>query len=194
MQYGYTHFVVLEEILIDVVLHRILDFENFKIQNSEAKEMGEHPKRRKDKYNPYTIYEKEGKYYITFKDSQGKRNCLEVDKELYETFNDFELEDLSYLNILDRHLEQSEVWEVSLNARAVEVPETIEEIVLRNIQNEKVHRAIEQLPEVQKRRIEMYFFDEMTYEEIAVREKCKHPAVVKSVKIALEKMKRILVG
>ena len=156
--------------------------------------MGEYPKRRKDKYNPYTIYEEEGKYYITFKDGQGQRNCFEVDRELYGAFNEFELEDLSYLNIWDRHLEQSEVWETSLNERAVEVPETVEEIVLRNIQNEKVHRAIEQLPEVQKRRIRMYFFEGMTYEEIAVKEKCKHPAVVKSVKAALEKLKRILVG
>ena len=154
--------------------------------------MGEYPKRRKDKYNTYTIYEEEGKYYITFRDGQGQRNCFEIGRELYDAFNDFELEDLSYLNIWDRHLEQSEVWETSLNERAVEVPETVEEIVLRNIQNEKVHRAIEQLPEVQKRRIKMYFFEGMTYEEIAVKEKCKHPAVVKSVKTALEKMKGIL--
>ena len=154
--------------------------------------MGEYPKRRKDKYNPYSIYEEKGKYYITFKDGQGQRNCFEVDRELYDAFNDFELEDLSYLNIWDRHLEHSEVWETSLNERAVEVPETVEEIVLRNIQNEKVHRAIEQLPEVQKRRIRMYFFEGMTYEEIAVKEKCKHPAVVKSVKAALENLKNIL--
>ena len=117
--------------------------------------MGEHPKRRKDKYNPYTIYEKEGKYYIIFKDSHGQRNCLEVEKELYEAFDDFELEDLSYLNVWDRHMEQSEVWESTLNERAVEVPETVEEIVLRNIQNEKVHNVIKQLPEVQKRRIKI---------------------------------------
>lgn len=155
--------------------------------------MGEHPKRRKDKYNPYTIYEKDGKYYITIKDSQVKRNCLEVGKEIYDAFNNFELEDLSYLNIWDRHLEQSEVWETSLNERAVGVPETVEEIVLRNIQNEKVHNAIKQLPEVQKRRVKMYFFEGMTYEEIAIKEKCKHPAVVKSVKAALEKLRIILV-
>lgn len=56
----------------------------------------------------------------------------------------------------------------------------------------KVHRAIEQLPEVQKRRIRMYFFEGMTHEEIAIKEKCKHPAVVKSVKVALDKIKKFL--
>ena len=31
---------------------------------------GRHPKRRKDKYNPYQIYEKDGKHYILFKDGE----------------------------------------------------------------------------------------------------------------------------
>lgn len=89
-------------------------------------------------------------------------------------------------------MEQSEVREPTLNERAVKVPESVEEIVFRNIQNEKIHRALEQLPEIQKRRIIMYFFEGMTYEEIATIEECKHPAVVKSVKAALEKLKNIL--
>ncbi len=28
---------------------------------------GNRPKRRKDKYNPYTIFEKDGQYYVSFK-------------------------------------------------------------------------------------------------------------------------------
>lgn len=154
--------------------------------------MGEHPKRRKDKYNPYTIYENEGTYFISFRDGQGKMNKMEISEELYAAFNEFELADLSYLNVWDRHIEQSDVWEPTLHERAVEVQESVEDIVLRNLQNEKVHSAIEQLPEVQKRRIKMYFFEGMTYEEIAERERCKHPAVLKSVKAALEKLRTIL--
>lgn len=53
-------------------------------------------------------------------------NRFEISKELYDTFDAFELEDLSYLNIWDRHIEQSEVWEPALNERAVEVPESVE--------------------------------------------------------------------
>lgn len=33
---------------------------------------GNHPKRRKDKYNPYKICEWNGHYYIEFKDSENK--------------------------------------------------------------------------------------------------------------------------
>ena len=53
-------------------------------------------------------------------------------------------------------------------------------------------KKLKDLPEIQKRRIIMYFFEGMTYEEIATIEECKHPAVVKSVKAALEKLKNIL--
>ena len=155
--------------------------------------MGERPKRRKDKYNPYSIYEREGKYYISFRDGEGRENRFEISKKLYAAFNEFELEDLSYLNLWDRHIEQSEIWEPTLNERALEIPESVEDIVIRNLQNEKLHNAIEQLPEVQKRRIRMYFFEGMTYEEIADAENCKHPAVIKSVKVALDKLKKILV-
>lgn len=67
--------------------------------------MGEHPKRRKDKYNPYSISEMDGTYFVSFKDGQGVVNKYEITKELYNAFNSFELEDLSYLNVWDRHIE-----------------------------------------------------------------------------------------
>ena len=63
--------------------------------------------------------------------------------------------------------------------RRVEVSKTVEEKVLLKVQNLKLCRAIEQLPEAQKRRIRMYFFEGMTYEEIAVEEKCTNPEMLK---------------
>ncbi len=94
---------------------------------------GNRPKRRKDKYNPYTIFEKDGQYYVSFIDGQGVLHKLEISKVLYDTFDSFELSDLVYLNVVDRHIKQSEVWESTLNVRAVEKPEGIEEVVLKKI-------------------------------------------------------------
>ena len=34
---------------------------------------GKHPKRRKDKYNPYSICERNGSYYIEFLDGEHKK-------------------------------------------------------------------------------------------------------------------------
>lgn len=71
---------------------------------------GRQPKRRKDKYNPYEIYEKDGKYYVSFRNGEKEYKDLEIGKNVYEAFNTFELQDVSHMNVVDRHLEQSEIW------------------------------------------------------------------------------------
>ena len=38
-----------------------------------------HPKRRKDKYNPYTLSLVDGKCYLSFKDGHGFPHKLELD-------------------------------------------------------------------------------------------------------------------
>lgn len=151
---------------------------------------GNYPKRRRDKYNPYQIYKEEGGFHILFKDGQGTLQELEIDERLYKAFNEFELEDLSYLNEWDRHLEQSEVYESTLSRRAFYQPEDLEETVLKRIWIERLHKAIEELPEIQKRRLVLYYFDCLTYEQIARKEGCTKRAVKSSIDYAKEKIKK----
>lgn len=149
-----------------------------------------HPKRRKDKYNPYTIFEFDGKYYISFQDGQGVVQEFEISRELYDTFNDFELADLSYFNIVDRHLERSEVWENTLNARAFYQPKTVEDIVFDNIQIQYLHKAISNLPKKQRRRLILHYFYQLTCVEIAKREKCSTRAVEYSIHGAIINLRK----
>ena len=65
---------------------------------------GRQPKRRKDKYNPYEIYEKDGKYYVSFRNGEKEYKDLEIGKNVYEAFNTFELQDVSHMNVVDRHV------------------------------------------------------------------------------------------
>lgn len=153
---------------------------------------GRHPKRRKDKYNPYSIYEVDEHYYIEFLDGQNINQRFEISKELYEAFDEFELRDISYLHKWDKYIEHSEVWESTLNARAFQEPESVEEIVFQSILKEKLHRAIERLPEVQRCRLILYFFDGMTYEQIARREGCTKMPIKRSIDTAIEKLKKDL--
>ena len=150
------------------------------------------PKRRKDKYNPYTLTEKEGKQLLSFRDGQGVLQELQITKELFEVLNQFELDDLSVLNEWDRHIEHFEQTEQSLNRRAYYKAESVEDAVLRNIEYERLHRAISELPETQRRRLTLYYFRGLTYEQIAEMEGCSHPAVIKSVSAAIEKIRKIL--
>ena len=117
-----------------------------------------HPNRKKDKHNPYTLMIVEGRYYLSFKDGRGVMQNIEIEKVLYDLFNRFELEDISYLNRVSRHIEHSELTENSLNDRVFYKEESLEETVSRCIEYELLHKAISKLPETQRRRLLLYFF------------------------------------
>lgn len=150
------------------------------------------PKRRKDKYNPYTLTEKEDKHFLSFRDGQGVWQEFQITRELFEAMNRFELDDLSILNEWDRHYEHSELTEGSLYDRAVMLPESVEETVFRNLRYEALHKAMEQLPETQRRRLVLYYFKGLTYAQIADKEGCKYQTVQESIYAALKKLKKLL--
>lgn len=150
------------------------------------------PKRRKDKYNPYTLTEKEDKHFLSFWDGQGVWQEFQITRELFEAMNRFELDDLSILNEWDRHYEHSELTEGSLYDRAAILPESVEEIVFRNLRYEALYKAMEQLPETQRRRLVLYYFAGLTYAQIADKEGCKYQTVQESIYAALKKLKKLL--
>ena len=156
--------------------------------------MGERPKRRKHKDNPYTLQycEKTKKYKVSFKDGNGKLQCTVISSVIYEILDRFELDDLKELNEFDNHTEHSEVYEESLHNRALDKPMELEEYVIQKSTFEELHRAIKQLPLVQQRRIKMYYFDEMTMEQIAEKENCSIHSVFVAIQRAIEKLTKIL--
>lgn len=153
---------------------------------------GRHPKRRKDKYNPYSICELNGYYYIEFKDGEKKLQKMKISKELYEAFSSFELRDISYLHKWDKYIEHSEVTDIRRDNASNQTTESVEAIVLRNMEIDALHRAIQKLTEVQKRRVLLYFFEDMTYDQIAVIEGCTKMPVKRSIDQALQKLKKEL--
>jgi len=145
---------------------------------------GNHPNRKKDKLNPYTLSIENNTYYIAFTDGQGIFHKQEISIELYATFNDFELDDISIMNEVSRHLTEADVGEEPLGQRIADPSEPLEDHVYRRIIYQDLHKAIAQLPEIQRRRILLYYFGGYTYEQIAQMEGCKHPAIIKSVAAA----------
>ena len=153
---------------------------------------GTHPNRKKDKLNPYTLSIENNNYYISFTDGQGVFHKQEISMELYAAFNSFELNDISQMNVTSRHIEQSELTEEALNHRAANPPEPVEDHVYRRIMYQELHRAIAQLPAVQRRRILLYYFGGYTYEQIAQMEECTKRAVKFSVDAALKNLREII--
>ena len=115
--------------------------------------------------------------------------CVEIDKPLFDAFDRFELEDISFMHKVDKHYERTEQTEASLNKRAIKPQESVEEIVSQRMEVDKLHQAIARLPEKQRRRLVLYYFGEFTYEQIAEMEGCTKRAVKFSVDIALKNLK-----
>lgn len=144
-----------------------------------------HPKRKKDKYNPYSLQINEDKYVLSFVDGEGHKQILEIDEDLYQLFDSFELEDISWLNEMSRHIEHSELTEQSLNERTAFQFDSLEDVFECSEQYEKLYHSIDLLPLKQKRRLILKFFYNKTIEEIAQIEQSSTRAIDYSLHKAL---------
>jgi len=154
--------------------------------------MVELPKRRKHKDNPYTLKIINNHYYIVFQDGVNVLRTVEVNKILFDQFYQFELDDLKELNEFDRHIEHKELSEESIHNRLSVNSESIDDLLIRESSYEELMNAINKLSNIQKRRIKMYYFDELTEYEIAKFENASQPAIHKSLTLAIENLKEIL--
>ena len=144
---------------------------------------------KKDKYNPYELTVENEKYYVAFVDAQGVHHKERISRELYELFDGFELEDISQLNAISRYQEHSELTEGTLNQRALIHPEPMEDGVYRKIMYDQLHTVIGKLPDIQRRRVLLYYFGGYTYERIAEMEGCTKRAVKFSIDLAIKKLR-----
>ena len=154
--------------------------------------MENRPKRRKHKDNPYELNIIDSKYIVKFKDNKKETHYVEVNAQIYEIFDKFELRDLSELNEYDNHIEHLELYDETLERRIIHKQELIEDVIIRKVTFEKLHYAIQQLSEIEKRRIKMYYFEDKTLEEIAKIENTSHQAISKSLQNSRKKLKNLL--
>ena len=152
------------------------------------------PKRRRKRDNPYNlIYTINKKYIVSFIDSKGLLREVEINEELYNLFDEFELRDLSELNEYDNHIEHSDIiCEETLYKRANYKNESLEDYIMKKFTCEELMKAIKTLPEVQQRRIKKYYFEEKNEYQIALEENASHQAIHKSLVSAKIKLKNIL--
>lgn len=154
--------------------------------------MVKRPVRRKYRDNSYTLnyIEEKNMYTIKFKDVRGYIHEVEVTEEVYRAFNSFELHDIKELNEYDRHIEHSEIIKRTIESRMKYKAISLEDDFVRKNIFEELKNAIQSLPEVQKRRIKKYYFEDKTYEEIAKEEGCSKVAIKYSIDIAIEKISK----
>lgn len=142
----------------------------------------------------YTLeyIENEDKYYISFIDSAKNECRIEIKKEIFNIYIKSKKAYVKIKNETSRHLEQLELTEEEIYNRISHPTESTEEIVIKNIEREKVRKALKSLTETQYRRIELHIINEITIRDVAKLEKVQKKQIEKSLQLGLKKMKKIL--
>lgn len=156
--------------------------------------MDSRPKRRKTRDNPYTLesIEEMKIYRVSFCDNTGKKYTIDINQDIFEVLNQFELDDLKLLNEYDRHIEHLEQSDETLYKKSKIKEKNTETKLLEKFMLENLYKKISELPDIQKRRIKMYFFEDMTLQEIANIEHCSCRAVKYSIDAGLSKLRKNL--
>ena len=128
-------------------------------------------------------------YHISFRDGQGKIQKLCVPYDFYMAFRRLELDERKLENWDWRHMEFSEIYDETLNRRALRLPKDVDELIIEEEQAELLRKAIAVLPEIQRRRFLLYHEYDLNYYQIGAMEYCTPQAVRRSVIIAREKIK-----
>ena len=116
-------------------------------------------------------------------------NKVEVSNIIFNAFNRFELDDISELHKVDKHLDMNPLNEEKLYKNE---DESLDDYIIRKSTYEDLMSAINTLPDIQKRRIKKYYFEEKTQKQIADEEGCNIRAVQYTLNIAIKNLKKLL--
>lgn len=152
------------------------------------------PVRNKSKDNPYTLGYDEDKnvYTVEFNDSNNILHRVEITDNIYRAFDKFELNDVSEIHKYSKYIEHSEIYEETLNKRAIDKQLSVEEIVEHKMDIDDLKLAIDTLTSVQKRRIKKYYFENKTLQQIADEEGCSVMSVKESLDSSINKLRKNL--
>ena len=156
--------------------------------------MDKKPKRRRYKDNPYDlIKDEESKLYlVSFVDGTKTFRTIKVSKEIYDVMDYYEKLDIRQMNEYDRHTEHILLDETELSKRVKNKPIAIDDSIIYQAKLENLMEGINKLPEIQKRRIKKYYFDELNETEIAEQEGTTQQAINYTLTIAKNNLKNFL--
>lgn len=130
------------------------------------------------------------KYFVSFTDGDGEFQRVEINFDIYSALFELNKADRNLTRSDERNLEHSELTDESLIRRAFEKPKGIEEILLEKEMKKLFWQAIGELPEIQRKRLLLYYDYGFTLKEIAIMENCSIPAIKYSIDIAKKKLEQ----
>ncbi len=116
---------------------------------------------------------------------------IEVDQAIADYLEDEERRRIQAEEKSDnRHLSDKEIESYDFDSFVADKPADFVEQIANASEAEYLRRALDFLTETQRRRVQMYFFDGFTYEQIAEFENVNVANIWRSIDGALKKLKK----
>lgn len=128
---------------------------------------------------------------IEYKTATGSRICVEVSTSVKELLEQSDRQIRSQRRQDRRYLDFTPLTDEVLEISLLGVYEDTADLLERMERNARLHKAIGKLTEVQRRRLSLYYFEGLTYSQIAKLEGVSHRAVIYSIEQALKQLKTL---
>lgn len=128
---------------------------------------------------------------IEYKTANGGRICVEVSTSVKELLEQSDRQIRSQRRQDRRYLDFTPLTDEVLEISLLGVYEDTADLLERMERNARLHKAIGKLTEVQRRRLSLYYFEGLTYSQIAKLEGVSHRAVIYSIEQALKQLKTL---
>ncbi len=126
-----------------------------------------------------------------YKDAVGETEYACVTREVYDALADTFRKEAHAQEMKDlRHTTREGYAEGETEELMIPPEETLEDVVIRQIELEILQKAMQSLTEVQKERLHLYFFEGMTVRSIAEKQGVNRNAVWKSIQGTIEQLRR----
>lgn len=126
-----------------------------------------------------------------YKDAIGETEYTYVTKEVYEALTETFRKEAHAQEMRDlRHITKEGYTEGETEDLAFESGESLEDMVIRQMELETLQKAMQSLTEVQRERLHLYFFEGLTYRQIAEKKGIGEKNVRESITGAIKKIKK----
>lgn len=126
-----------------------------------------------------------------YKDAVGETEYTYVTREVYDALADTFRKEIHAQEMKDlRHTTKEGYTEGETEDLMVPPEETLEDMVIRQIELEMLQKAMQSLTEVQKERLHLYFFEGLTYRQIGEKLGISDMSVRESIEASLKKIKK----
>ena len=126
-----------------------------------------------------------------YKDAIGETEYTYVTKEVYEALTETFRKEAHAQEMRDlRHVTKEGYTEGETEDLAFDSGESLEDMVIRQMEMETLQKAMQSLTEVQRERLHLYFFEGLTYRQIAEKKGIGEKNVRESITSAIKKIKK----